>query len=124
MNEEREAQESEQDDDFSLNEAKTEAELRAIEAEKKYIKATYRFDQGDLDEALLLIRTALSLSPGNAKYHYNIAFLYWRKDLLEVAINHYKMFLRYAPADDKDIPLIKGRIKWLEGEIKKRRKLR
>lgn len=101
---------------------RSEAEIHEIEAEQKYLRATLCFDQGDIDEALMLIRSALSLCPGNAKYHYNIGFLYWRKGLIEVALNHYKMFLRYAPADDKDIQTIKDRVKFLEGEIKNRKR--
>ena len=102
-------------------EGNTEAELKAVEAEKKFLRAGFEFDKGDIDEALMLIRSALALSPGNAKYHYNAGFLYWRKDLLEVALNHYKMFVRYAPANDKDLHTIKGRIIYLEREIKARR---
>lgn len=111
-------------DEINLAQANNEAALRAADAEKRYIRATIEFDKGDIDEALLLIRTALSLSPGNPKYHYNIAYLYWQKGLLEVSVNHYKMFLRYAPATDKDIHIIKGRVKWLEEQIKKRRNMR
>lgn len=103
---------------------RSEAEIHEIEAEQKYLRATLRFDQGDIDEALMLIRSALSLCPGNAKYHYNIGFLYWRKGLIEVAVNHYKMFLRYAPADEKDIPIIKDRVKFLENELRNRKKMR
>ena len=110
--------------DPHLEAAKYEAEQKMAEAEKKYIKATYAFDMGDLDEALMLIRAALAICPGNAKYHYNIGFLYWRKDLIEVAVNHYKLFLRYAPADDKSIETISDRVKYLENEIKKRRQRR
>ena len=103
---------------------RSEAEIHEIEAEQKYLRATLRFDQGDIDEALMLIRSALSLCPGNTKYHYNIGFLYWRKGLIEVAVNHYKMFLRYAPADEKDIPIIKDRVKFLENELRNRKKMR
>lgn len=116
-------------DDFSkhsditneVQELSSEAELKAVEAEKKYIKATYAFDKNDIDEALMLIRSALALCPGNAKYHYNIGFLYWRKDLIEVALNHYKLFVRYAPADHKELQNIKDRIRFFENEIQKRR---
>ncbi|PKL76772.1 MAG: hypothetical protein CVV27_08560 [Candidatus Melainabacteria bacterium HGW-Melainabacteria-1] len=101
-----------------------EQDLKIIEAEKKYIRATVAFDHNDIDEALMLIRTALSLCPGNPKYHYNIGYLYWVKGLLEVAVNHYKMFLRYAPEQDKDREIIKGRITFLENEIKKRHQRR
>ncbi len=99
----------------------SEAELKAIDAEKRFRRAGIEFDKGDIDEALMLIRSALSMSPGNSKYHYNAAFLYWRKDLLEVALNHYKMFVRYALDHDKDLELVKGRITYLEKEIKARK---
>ena len=102
----------------------TESARREAEAEQKYQKATLKFDAGDLDEALMLMRTSLSLCPGSWKYHYNIAYLYWRKDLLEIAVNHYKLFLKYAPQQDPDRETIAGRIKWLEAEIKERRKLK
>lgn len=103
---------------------KTEEELRRIEAEKKYIRATYLFDQGDLDEALMMIRAALALAPAEPKYHYNIGFLYWRKGLIEVAINHYKLFVRYAPSDDKNLQMIKDRTRYLENQLKERTKRR
>ena len=102
----------------------TDATDEQVEAEKKYIRAAHLFDKGDIDEALMLIRASLALCPSNPKYHYNIAFLYWKKDLLEVAINHYKLFLRYAPANDKEIPIIKDRVKFIDKEIKKRQKPR
>lgn len=101
---------------------RSEAEAHEIDAEKKYLKATVLYDQGDIDEALMMIRAALSLCPGNPKYHYNIGYLYWLKGLLEVSVNHYKLFLRYSPADDKDIQMIKDRVKYLENEIKARQK--
>jgi len=105
---------------IELEAAKYEAEKIEAEAEKRYAKATLKFEMNDLDEALMLIRSALSLSPGNPKYHYNLGFLYWRKGLLEVAVNHYKLFLRYAPQTDKDQQVIKDRIVYLEKEIKNR----
>lgn len=104
-----------------LAEKNTEAELKAIDAERKFRRAGIEFEKDDLDEALMLLRSALALSPGNSKYHYNAGFLYWRKGLLEVALNHYKLFLRYAAADDKDLETIKGRVIYLEKEIKGRR---
>ena len=110
--------------DVNISEFQTEAEIRAAEAEKKFIRAGHKFEMGDLDEALMLIRSSLSLSPGNAKYHYNAGFLYWQKGLLGVAVNHYKLFVRYAPADDSDLPTIKGRIKYLENETKQQMKRR
>lgn len=111
-------------DEFDLDAATTEAEMRLLDAEKKFRRAGLKFELGDLDEALMLLRSALSISPGNAKYHYNAGFLYWRKDLLEVAVNHYKMFLKYAPPTDKDYDMIASRVTYLEGEIKKRRNIR
>lgn len=111
-------------DELDIQKLSSEAELRQAEAEQKYLKAVSRFEMGDLDEALMLLRTCISMFPANPKYHYNIAFLYWRKDLLEVAVNHYKLFLKYAPETDPDRELIQGRIKYLEKEIKNRRKLR
>lgn len=111
-------------ENLDLQKLSSEAELREAEAEQKYRKAAAKFELGDLDEALMLLRTCIAMFPGNPKYHYNIGFLYWRKDLLEVAVNHYKLFLKYAPETDPDRELIKGRIKYLEGEIKSRRKLR
>jgi tetratricopeptide (TPR) repeat protein len=108
----------------NIHQVSTETELREAEAEQKYQKATLKFENGDLDEALMLLRTCLSLCPGSWKYHYNIAYLYWRKDLLEIAVNHYKLFLKYAPQQDPDRETITGRIKWLETEIKKRRQIR
>lgn len=103
-----------------MAEKNTEAELKAMDAERKFLRAGVEFDKGDLDEALMLLRSALALSPGNSKYHYNAGFLYWRKGLIEVALNHYKLFVRYAAANDKDLELIKGRIIYLEKEIKSR----
>ncbi|MGE3727410.1 MAG: hypothetical protein AB7I41_17760 [Candidatus Sericytochromatia bacterium] len=111
-------------DEFNLDQKSKEAAIREAEAEQKYEKATAKFEVGDYDEALMLLRTCISMMPQSWKYHYNIAYIYWRKDLLEVAINHYKLFLKYAPGTDTDRDLIKGRISWLEGEIKKRRQLR
>lgn len=105
--------------DPDLAELSADAERNAIEAEKKFLRAGVEFDKGDVDEALMLIRAALALVPGNSKYHYNAGFLYWRKGLLEVALNHYKLFVRYAAANDKDLDTIKGRIIYLEKEIKK-----
>lgn len=99
---------------------KSDAELVEIEAEKKYARAALIFDKGDIDEALMLVRGALNLCPTSPKFHYNAAYMYWRKGLLEIAINHYKLFLRYAPKTDKDIPVIESRIKYLEKEITKR----
>lgn len=99
-------------------EPNSEAELKAIDAERRFLRAGVEFEKGDIDEALMLIRSALAMSPGNSKYHYNAGFLYWRKELLEVALNHYKMFVRYAAADDKDLQTIKSRIVYLEKEIK------
>lgn len=93
-------------------------------AEEKYVKGVQRFDMGDFDEALMLMRAALALWPGNFKYHYNIAYVYWKNDMLEVAINHYKMFIRYAHKNDPDVHIIKDRIKMLEKEILKRRNMR
>ena len=110
--------------EIKVGDHKTEEELRQIEAEKKFIQAGFKFELGDIDEALMLIRTSLTLCPGNSKYHYNAGFLYWRKGLLEVAVNHYKLFVRYAPANDKDLELIKGRITFLEKEIKKQHRIR
>lgn len=104
-----------------MAEKNTEAELKAMDAEKKFLRAGVEFDKGDIDEALMLIRSALSLSPGNSKYHYNAGFLYWQKGLIEVAVNHYKLFVRYAAPDDKDLDVIKGRIVYLENEAKSRR---
>lgn len=104
-----------------MAEKNTEAELKAMDAEKKFLRAGVEFDKGDIDEALMLIRSALSLSPGNSKYHYNAGFLYWQKGLIEVAVNHYKLFVRYAAPDDKDLDVIKGRIIYLENEAKSRR---
>ncbi|PIQ23025.1 hypothetical protein COW36_01945 [bacterium (Candidatus Blackallbacteria) CG17_big_fil_post_rev_8_21_14_2_50_48_46] len=111
-------------EELRIQQAQNEAIQREADAEKKYEKATYKFELGDLDEALMLLRTCISLCPGSWKYHYNIAYLYWRKDLIEVAINHYKLFLKYAPETDKDREIIEGRIKYLEGEVKKRRQIR
>ena len=99
-------------------EPNSEAELKAIDAERRFLRAGIEFEKGDIDEALMLIRSALAMSPGNSKYHYNAGFLYWRKELLEVALNHYRMFVRYAAADDKDLETIKSRIVFLEKEIK------
>ena len=99
-------------------EPNSEAELKAIDAERRFLRAGIEFEKGDIDEALMLIRSALAMSPGNAKYHYNAGFLYWRKELLEVALNHYRMFVRYAADDDKDLHTIKSRIVFLEKEIK------
>lgn len=104
-----------------MAEKNTEAELKALDAEQKFLRAGVEFDKGDIDEALMLLRSALALSPGNSKYHYNAGFLYWQKGLIEVAVNHYKLFVRYAAADDKDLEIIKGRITYLENEIKSRR---
>ncbi len=104
-----------------MAEKNTEAEMKAIDAERKFRRAGIEFDKGDIDEALMLLRSALSLSPGNSKYHYNAGFLYWQKGLLEVALNHYRLFVRYAAADDKDLEMIKGRITYLEKEINGRR---
>lgn len=111
-------------EELNLDQKSKETALREAEAEQKYIKATSKFEVGDYDEALMLLRTCISMMPQNWKYHYNIAYIYWRKDLLEVAINHYKLFLKYAPETDTDRELIRGRITWLESEIKKRRQLR
>lgn len=99
---------------------KSDAELVEIEAEKKYTRAAHLFNKGDVDEALMLVRAALNLCPTSAKYHYNAAYMYWNKGLLEIAINHYKLYLRYTPKTDKDVPLIEARIKYLEKEITKR----
>lgn len=108
--------------EIDISEFQTEPEIRAAEAEKKFIRAGNKFEMGDLDEALMLIRSSLSLCPGNPKYHYNAGFLYWRKGLLGVAINHYKLFVRYAPANDENLMLIKGRIKYLENETQQQMK--
>lgn len=108
-------------DSVDFTKITSEAELKALEAEKKFLRAGVEFDKGDIDEALMLIRSALSMSPGNSKYHYNAGYLYWRKDLLEVALNHYKLFVRYAAPDDKDLETIKGRIIYLEKKIQEKR---
>ncbi|MBF2053529.1 MAG: tetratricopeptide repeat protein [Candidatus Sericytochromatia bacterium] len=109
-------------DTLQLEQIKHEAQMREVEAERRYAKAAAEFDKGDIDEALMYLRSALSLMPQNPKYHYNIGFLYWKKDLLEVALNHYKLFIRYVPANDKDIEVIKSRIIYFENQLKKRKK--
>lgn len=109
-------------DTLQLEQIKHEAQMREIEAERRYVKATAEFDKGDLDEALMYLRSALSLMPQNPKYHYNIGFLYWKKDLLEAALNHYKLFIRYVPANDRDIEVIKARIIYFENQLSKRNK--
>lgn len=108
-------------DTLQLEQIKHEAQMREVEAERRYAKAAAEFDKGDIDEALMYLRSALSLMPQNPKYHYNIGFLYWKKDLLEVALNHYKLFIRYVPANDKDIEVIKSRIIYFENQLKKRK---
>ena len=55
--------------EIKVGDHKTEEELRQIEAEKKFIQAGFKFELGDIDEALMLIRTSLTLCPGNSKYH-------------------------------------------------------
>ena len=109
-------------DTLQLEQIKHEAQMREVEAERRYAKAAAEFDRGDIDEALMYLRSALSLMPQNPKYHYNIGFLYWKKDLLEVALNHYKLFIRYVPTNDKDIEVIKSRIIYFENQLKKRKK--
>lgn len=109
-------------DTLQLEQIKHEAQMREVEAERRYAKAAAEFDKGDIDEALMYLRSALSLMPQNPKYHYNIGFLYWKKDLLEVALNHYKLFIRYVPANDRDIEVIKSRIIYFENQLKKRKK--
>ena len=114
----------EEDITESVHGFKTEEEIRRIDAEKKYIRAAYLFEVGDLDEALMMIRASLALWPTNPKYHYNIGFLYWRKGLLEIAVNHYKLFVRYAPSTHKELQAIKDRTKYLENEIRNKMKRR
>lgn len=120
---EKQAQMTQIDQDtLQLEQIKHEAQMREVEAERRYAKAAAEFDKGDIDEALMYLRSALSLMPQNPKYHYNIGFLYWKKDLLEVALNHYKLFIRYVPANDRDIEVIKSRIIYFENQLKKRKK--
>lgn len=108
-------------DTLQLEQIRHEAQMREVEAERRYAKAAAEFDRGDIDEALMYLRSALSLMPQNPKYHYNLGFLYWKKDLIEVALNHYKLFIRYVPANDKDIEVIKSRIIYFENQLKKRK---
>jgi tetratricopeptide (TPR) repeat protein len=111
-------------EEVDVTQKSKEVLLREAEAEARYSKAALKYELGDFDEALMMLRTCISMCPDNWKYHYNIGYIYWRKDLLEVAVNHYKLFLKYAPQADPDREIIKGRITWLDNEIKKRRNLR
>ena len=88
-------------------------------AERYYQKAVPFYERKDYDEAITYIRSALSLDPTNPKYHYNIAYIYSLKELPEVAINHYKLYLKYAP-NEPDAPYVESRIQLLQAEVMKK----
>lgn len=97
---------------------KNQVEEARIEAERRYMKGVDRYDAGDIDDALMMIRSAITLYPTQPKYHYNLAYLYSVKKMYEPCITHYKLYLRYVPDNDRDINTVKGRIKYYENELK------
>ena len=97
-----------------------EVEKQRTKAEEYYIKAVGLYERGEIDEAITFIRSALSLHHTNPKYHYNLAYIYSLKGLYEIAINHYRLFLKYAPPDEPDLVLVKARIQQFDREIKKK----
>lgn len=95
-----------------------QVERDITKAEALYEKAVGKYMRPDLDEALTLMRSALSLHPSNPKYHYNIAYIYSVRGDDDICLNHYKAFLRYAPDNDPDIDNVKARVIYYEKKIR------
>ncbi|MDP2688712.1 MAG: tetratricopeptide repeat protein, partial [Deltaproteobacteria bacterium] len=81
---------------------------KAVELNPEYSEAwnhlgNYYQLSGDYAKALAMYEKAVAINPFNAETNYNAAILYEARGETEKARKHYRLFIRYAGPEYKDV---------------------